>query len=393
MRVLHVITDLDIGGTEIMLWQLVAAGVCNASDSTVVSLTDDGPIGARLRSLGVSVCNLGMRRRAGDLLRLRTLAPLVRRMRPQLIQGWMYHGNLAASVAGVCDTGGAPVLWSVRQSLHEIAAERRTTKVAIRLGALLSRHAVSIIYNSETAARQHEALGYHGRRSVVIPNGFDCDRFRPSADARRRIRAELGIAEDAVCIGLVGRLHPVKDHDSFLRAASVIARRHQQACFVMAGLGVTAQEPSLTGLISAAGLAGRVRLLGVRADMPAVNAALDVACSSSRNEGFANVIGEAMACGVPCVVTDVGDGARVVGATGIVVPPRAPEALAEGINRLIDLGASGRHELGAAARRRVLAEYPLQTAVQRYRELYEKAVASAPAMAVASVAFPPLPRA
>jgi glycosyltransferase involved in cell wall biosynthesis len=393
MRVLHVITDLDIGGTEIMLWQLVAAGVCNASDSTVVSLTDDGPIGARLRSLGVSVCNLGMRRRAGDLLRLRTLAPLVRRMRPQLIQGWMYHGNLAASVAGVCDTGGAPVLWSVRQSLHEIAAERRTTKVAIRLGALLSRHAVSIIYNSETAARQHEALGYHGRRSVVIPNGFDCDRFRPSADARRRIRAELGIAEDAVCIGLVGRLHPVKDHDSFLRAASVIARRHQQACFVMAGLGVTAQEPSLTGLISAAGLAGRVRLLGVRADMPAVNAALDVACSSSRNEGFANVIGEAMACGVPCVVTDVGDGARVVGATGIVVQPRAPEALAEGINRLIDLGASGRHELGAAARRRVLAEYPLQTAVQRYRELYERAVASASVMAAASAAFPPLPRA
>lgn len=378
MRILHVITGLDTGGAETMLLKLLTVHVSAGVECAVVSLGGEGTLGPRIGALGVPVLGLGLSRRMPNPAALLTLLRFVRRFDPQLIQGWMYHGNLAASLAGLGTRRRVPVNWSIRQSLYDLAAERPATAILIRLGARLSRRPAAIIYNSETSAAQHEALGYAATDRHVIPNGFDCDAFRPSEATRQRVRAALGIAEDAVVIGLIARWHPMKDHRTFFEAAAPVAARHPSARFLLAGSGISADEPGLTQLIAEHGLQSRVLLLGERADVAELTAALDIACSASaRGEGFANVIGEAMASGVPCVVTDVGDSARIVGATGIVVPARAPAALADAIGGLIDAGPERRRELGAAARRRVETEFSLPAVAERYLELYRRQVADA----------------
>lgn len=362
-----------------MLLKLLSAPASAAMESAVVSLGGETPIGPRITALGVPVLGLGLSRAAPNPLAAVPYLRFVRRFDPDLIQGWMYHGNLAASLAGLGARRRAPVLWNIRQSLYDLSAERWTTAALIRLGARLSHRAAAIVYNSETSAAQHEALGYAAARRQVIPNGFDCEVFRPSETARRQTRAALGIAEDAVVIGLFARFHPMKDHRGFLEAAGLLAKRHPTVRFLLAGSGIDAQEPALMRLIAEQGLQSQVLLLGERADMAELAAALDIACSASaRGEGFANVIGEAMASGVPCVVTDVGDSARIVDATGIVVPAQAPAALARALGDLVDAGPARRRDLGAAARRRIETEFSLPTVAGRYLSLYRKQIAHAP---------------
>lgn len=374
MRILHVITGLDTGGAEMMLLKLLSAGASVAS-SAVVSLGSKGTLGPRIEALGVPVLGLGLTRVMPNPIAALTLLRFARRSGADLVQGWMYHGNLAASLARLGMQRRVPVLWSIRQSLYDIGAERRTTAAAIRLGARLSWRAAAVIYNSETSAVQHEALGYRASRRVVIPNGFDCEVFRPSEVARQRVRAALGIEQDAVVIGLFARFHPMKDHRGFLQAAAALAGAHPAVRFLLVGKGVDANEPALARVIAERGLQPNVLLLGERSDMPELTAALDVACSASaRGEGFANVIGEAMACGVPCVVTDVGDSARIVGATGIVVPARDPDALARALGELLGAGPARRHELGVAARRRIETDYSLPAIAERYLALYRQQI-------------------
>jgi glycosyltransferase involved in cell wall biosynthesis len=285
----------------------------------------------------------------------------------------MYHGNLMASLAGVSSQKRVPVLWNIRQSLYDIAAERHLTSAVIRLGALLSRHPAAIIYNSRTAAQQHEAFGYHAGSRVVIPNGFDCQAFRPNGDARQKVRTELGIGNDAILIGLIARYHPMKDHAGFLHAAGLVARAHPGAHFLFVGKGVTKDELALLRTIEEERLGDCTFLLGERSDIPRLTAALDIACSASAwGEGFSNAIGEAMACSIPCVVTDIGDSAFLVADTGLSVPPRSPQALAYAIGRLIEAGAEQRQRLGAAARLRIESEFSLPVIARRYEELYQE---------------------
>jgi glycosyltransferase involved in cell wall biosynthesis len=368
---MHVITGLITGGAETMLFKLLSA-TTRDWDAVVVSLMDEGPIGQRISELGIPVYSLGLQSAMPNPLRVLSIISLTRRLRPQLIQGWMPHGNLMASLAGVSSQERVPVLWNIRMCLYDMAAEPLLTAATIRLGAFLSRHPTAIIYNSKIGARQHENLGYHAARRVVIPNGFDSQMFRPDGDARRQVRAELGVGNDTILIGLIARYHPMKDHAGFVRSAALVAKAHPPACFLFAGAGMTSQEPTLLKLIAEHQLQGRTLLLGERSDMPRLTAALDIACSASWGEGFSNTIGEAMSCGIPCVVTDVGDSSYLVADTGVSVPPRSPEALAQAICGMIDAGSEHRRKLGAAARRRIEAEFSLPAIARRYKDLYRE---------------------
>jgi len=368
---MHVINTLATGGAEMMLLKLLSATDGNW-DPVVVSLADEGTIGPRILALGIPVYSLGLRRGVPSPFRALSIIPFVRRFRPQLIQGWMPHGNFMASLAGVSSQNRAPVLWNIRMSVYDIAKEHLLTAAAIRLGAFLSRHPAAIVYNSQIGARQHEALGYHPAKRIVIPNGFDCQMFRPDDYARRQVRAELGVGNDTILVGLVARYHCLKDHAGFLRAAGLVVQAHPAVHFVLVGKGMSREESTLMKLISEQLLQDRISLLGERYDIPPLTAALDIACSASTGEGFSNAIGEAMACGVPCVVTDVGDSTYIVGDTGLSVPPRDPETLAQAISRLIDAGVTRRRQLGAAARRRIESEFSLPAIVRRYEDLYEK---------------------
>jgi glycosyltransferase involved in cell wall biosynthesis len=376
MRIMHIITGLPTGGAETALLKLLSANNGNW-ESAVVSLMDEGTIGPRIAALGVPVHCLGIRRGRPNPARALSLMSITRQFRPHLIQGWMYHGNLAASLASVSMRRRVPVLWNIRQSLEGVAEERRLTQSMIRLGALLSWHPANIIYNSSISARQHEIFGYRGLRRVVIPNGFDCQIFRPDNEARHHVRKELGIGIDTFLIGLIARFHPVKDHASFLRAANLVARTHPHVRFILIGEGLTGEAPAVTKLIREQHLESRVFLLGERPDTPRLTAALDIACSASLGEGFSNTIGEAMACGIPSVVTDVGESSLVVANTGLSVRPRDPEALAQAIDRLIDAGPEKRQQLGAAARRRIQTEFSLPAIARRYEDLYREHVGTA----------------
>lgn len=371
MRIEHVITGLRTGGAEMMLLKLISAP-SGSFESSVISLGDIGAIGPQIASLGIPVHTLTMCALAPNPAKALALTRLTRKFKPQVIQGWMYHGNLMASLAGL-SVAGTPVLWNIRQTIYDLARERRSTALVIRTCALLSSHPAAIVYNSQTSAQQHESLGYRQDKRIIIPNGFDCSVFRPDRDARQRVRRELGVAGEMPLIGLIARFHPMKDHAGFLRAAGRVARKYPGARFLLAGTGVTWQEPMLVNAIQEEQLLDRVFLLGERSDTPALNAALDIACSSSAwGEGFSNSIGEAMASGIPCVVTDIGDSAFLVGDSGVVVRANSPEALAAAICNLLATGYSCRRDMGEAARRRIEAEFALASIVRRYEDLYRE---------------------
>jgi glycosyltransferase involved in cell wall biosynthesis len=365
VRILHVITDLNTGGAEVMLQKLVTRSQRPAVNHAVVSLSGEGDLGGDIAAAGIPVHSLGLQhgmwRIAVALARLRRVCAAYQ---PDLLQSWLYHADLLSLCAGT-RAGRLPIVWNVRSSFHY-----GLDKWPVRLCARLSRLPAAVVVNSDAGRRIHTEIGYRPRRWEVIPNGFDTQLFRPDSAARLAVRRQLGVGAETVLIGLVARVDPLKDHRTFITAAGLLAAREPDVKFVLAGEG-TNDDEDIARWVAEAALAHRVLTLGRRSDMPQITAALDIATSSSISEGFANVIGEAMAAGVPCTVTDVGDSARIVGATGLTVPTRDPGALAAAWGQMIAWGAAGRACAGAAARRRVEEVYSLDAVSSQYERLYE----------------------
>ncbi len=361
--ILHVITGLGGGGAERTLAQVVTGSDPRRFRQVVVSLTDGGRWQDVIRDAGVATMSLGMRRGVPSPLALVRLARLIRAQRPTVVMTWLYHadllGTLAVKLAG-CD---AALVWNLRCSEMEPAGCSPATALVRRVLAALSGLPDVVAANSQAGRLAHQRRGYRPRRWEILPNGVDPSVFHPDGDARRRLRQELSLGPEAVAVGVVARLDPMKGHDDFIAAAIRVAAALPQAVFVLAGTGV----PSLAERIAATGLAFRFRLLAERSDPAALMAALDVPVVSSRfGEGFPNVVAEAMACGRACVVTDVGDAAAMVGATGLVVPPSRPDLLAEAILRLAGDGAL-RARMGAEAAR-AAAAWSLDTSIAAYRD-------------------------
>jgi glycosyltransferase involved in cell wall biosynthesis len=233
----------------------------------------------------------------------------------------------------------------------------------------MSKLPQAVIVNSEKGKEFHGEFGYRPRRWALIPNGVDTGRFRPNPETRPDMRRRIGVAADALVIGLVARFHPMKDFPTFLQAAHQFARIRQDAQFVLCGEGADRQNGELVKMIEELGLKDRVSLLGTRSDMQDVYPAFDMlALSSAYGEGFPNVLIEAMACGVPCVATDVGDSRAIVADTGIVVPPRDPDALMRGWNAVAAGCRSG--PLGECARARAVDQYSIDRVCLLYERLY-----------------------
>jgi len=371
MRICHVISGLRMGGAERMLLKLLSASARSRFDPLVISLLDQGVVGPDIESLGIPVVTLDLARPAGWLSSLSELRKPMRRFNPHLIQGWMYHGNLAALPGAGFATGRPPVVWNIRQSLDDIRAEKPLTQAVIRLSARLSNQPAALIYNAKTAALQHERFGFARPRRRLIANGFDTDTFMPSPTGRARLRDALGIGHDEFVIGLAARYHPMKDIDNFLRAAHGLTTRGYPARFLLAGPGMDPGNAALMTRLRTLAPHSRVQLTGICTDMPLFFQGLDLATlSSSRGEGFPNVLGEAMACGVPCVATDVGDVRHILGDTGTWVAPGDPEALAQAWSAWIDSGVTERAVQGQRARARIVTHYGLPAIVSQYETLY-----------------------
>ena len=367
MRVLHVITDLGVGGAERMLMKLAQRLPALGIGMEVVSLGGQGVLGADIAAAGVPVSALGMRRASGFLTGVPTLAAHIRRYDPDLVQTWLYHADLVGLLANRLAGGGRPLAWNLRCSDLDPASGKFTTRVIRRLLAQLSAVPDLVVANSAAGLAAHVTQGYAPRASLLLPNGFDLDEFAPDPAAGAAVRAALSIGPDRKLIGMVARLDPMKDHPNFLQAAAIAQGRRPDLVFLLAGHGC---EPSgkLAELAAELGLGEAVRFLGQRTDIPAIFNALDIATlSSMHGEGFANVLGEAMACRTPCVATDVGDAAAIIGQTGRVVPPRDPAALAQAWLDQLDVP---RAVAGDAARRSVLENYEIGAVARRYAEVY-----------------------
>lgn len=370
IRVLHLITGLPVGGTQMMLTKLVAAMDRTAFDLEVASLEVLRPMAERISSFGVPVRTLEMRSSRLDPRRLLRFVGWLRRGRFDVIQTWMYHADLLGGLAAKL-AGRLPVAWGIRQSNLDPRHNKRSTLGIVKACAKLSSWLPSrIVCCSEVARRVHAEAGYDADKLMVIPNGFDLRTFRPDREARLALRRELGLADSAILIGHVARFDTQKDHRTLMRAAGLLKDVEEDLHFVLCGEGVDADNPLLRRWIVDAGIAARCHLLGLRQDVHRVHAALDIEVCSSVGEGFSNAIGEAMACGVPCASTDVGDSSLLIADTGRVVAPGEPAALAGACRDLLRIGSEGRSRLGLAARQRVAERFSLPAITAQYESLY-----------------------
>jgi glycosyltransferase involved in cell wall biosynthesis len=373
MRILHITTTVGTGGAERMLLNVVSEGQKYGIRHGVVALRRDGMLAEPLSEAGARVWNCGLQAGHASLHAAREIRKALITFAPNIVQGWMYHGNLAACLARTLGGALPPFVWGIHHTVDDINNEKRMTRGLIRLGAYLSRWPRKIVYVSRASHQQHRELGYHDERATIIPNGFDCRRFRPRARAREELRRTLGLSSETIVLGKVAVVRPMKDHANLLKACALLKDRAVPFHLVLIGRRASEDNLDLTRLIEQAGVGDRISLLGERHDMPALIGGLDVlVVSSAWGESFPIVLGEAMASGVPCVTTDLGDSAWIVGDAGIVVPPRDPEALAEGMARLIAADPETRRQLGMRARARIVQNFGLRSAIERYHDLYRE---------------------
>lgn len=369
-RIHFVISNLGTGGAEMMLLKLLSRIDRSVFTPDITSLTDLVPMGEKFYEIDVPVRILGMPRRFPDPRWIFRLAKTFETCRPHLIQTWMYHADLIGGLAAKL-AGGIPVIWNIRHSDLDPRSSKLLTRLTAKSCARLSTFLpTKIICCAEIAKQVHVKLGYDPSGMHVIPNGFDLEKFKPNPEARKDTCMELGIPLDSTIIGLVARFHPEKGHQTFVQAAARLRAKTPNGHFILCGDGITWENHELTTWIEAAGLRNSFHLLGRRNDIPRLTAAFDIATSSSLSEGFSNTIGEAMACAVPCAVTNVGDSSLIVGETGRVVPARNPEALTCAWEELIALGAEGGKRLGNSARQRILKYFSLDKIVSQYEDLY-----------------------
>lgn len=377
LKVLHIITGLGGGGAEMMLLKLLAQFHDDGEpEGEVLCLSGGGPVEAPIAALNVSVTNLGMSPGLGAFLKYPRLKGAIAAAQPDIVQTWMYHANLMGSLA-LGWRSNPPLVWGLRQSNLDRARGKKRTILVAHAGAWLSRRVTDrIVCVSGSVRDVHVAMGYDAAKSIVIPNGFDSDQFRPDPAARGEVRAELGVSENTPLVGLVARFDPQKDHGTFFAAAKVVSEKHPDAVFVLCGEGVDGTNEALIHMIRKAGLEENARLLGRRDDIARMTASLDIAVSSSAfGEGFSNALGEALSCGVPVVATDVGESRSIVGDAGLVVPPENSPALAAAIGELITLAPEARRSLGVLGRECMSRNYGIAGIAARYRCLYEEIVA------------------
>jgi glycosyltransferase involved in cell wall biosynthesis len=363
--ILFLTRSLDRGGAERQLVVLAQGLTVHGHIVAVAVFFGGGVYEAELVEAGVRVINLGKKGRWDIFSFLKRLVCLLRKEHPTVLHSYLGVPNILVAALKPL-LSGTRIVWGVRASNVDLSRYDWLSRLTYSLERRLARFADLIIANSH--AGQHYAVtnGFPDSKIVVIPNGIDTEYFRSNPEGRPQVRASWGVSETEILVGLVGRFDPMKDHTSFLKAASYIARGHRNIRFVCVGGGSTDYAETLKQYAVTLGLPHHIIWVSAQDNMPAVYSALDIAVSSSSyGEGFSNTIGEAMACCVPCVITDVGDSALIVGATGSVVPPGDHRALAAAIGRLIDLPPEERKGLGEACRARIVSEFGIDKLVQR----------------------------
>lgn len=372
IEVLHVITDLDDGGAEAVLYRLCLFDRKNKH--RVISLMDEGKYGRLLEEKGIPVHCLNMMRGKVTIKGIFRLAALMRKYRSDVVQTWMYHSDLLGGCVArlVCVKR---VVWGIHHSNLDTGSSKGSTILVARLCALLSGIIPRRIISCSYRAKQiHQAMGYKGKKIVVIPNGYDLINFRINKEAGLKVRIELGVTTQRLILGMVARFDPQKDHETLITALAFLKRKGYTFSCLLVGPGMCRENVKLIALIDNYDVWDCVVLCGQRTDIPSVMNCLDINILSSVSEAFPNVLAEAMACGTPCVATDVGDAGLIIGDTGWIVSSRKPEAL----SNAIECGIRARSELESwqerqrACQVRIEENFNIERVVDLYNRVWRK---------------------
>ncbi|BBR38832.1 glycosyl transferase [Aeromonas veronii] len=370
-KILHIITGLNDGGAEAVLYRL-----CNFDKSyqhNVISLMDLGKYGPLLEDLGVDVYCLNMPAgeiRFGALIKL---YKLIRQLKPDVVQTWMYHadliGGVIARLAGIKN-----IVWGVHHTTLVKGESKKSTIIIAKLNAFISSFVPRrIIYCAEKSRQVQESIGFNSGIGVVVPNGYRVDEFTPNPIVGMTFRKEIDLSEDTCLIGHVGRYHPFKDYPNFINSVKLLYNMEHCAKVILVGNDLTEDNKELQSLIIDNDCSRYILSLGRRRDIPSVMNGFDLFVLSSSSEAFPNVLNEAMACGTPCVTTDVGDAALIIGGTGWVVPPKDPQALANAMFAAMEEKKNSPQAWQArkqACRQRIVDNFSIEKMVSGYHNVW-----------------------
>lgn len=369
MKIAHIITSLSDGGAEAVLYRLCTNDT--QTKNIVISLMDMGKYGPLLQGTDVEVHCLNMPAGRVTFSGLYNLYKLLKKLKPDAVQTWMYHADLIGGV-GAKLAGIKRIYWGVHHTTLKKEQSKRSTILVAKICALLSHFIPKkIVCCAYKAVEVHAELGYQEAKMVVIGNGYELDKFSPNAQLTVDIKNELLLSESVLLLGMVSRYHPLKDHANLLASLAQLKNKFDFKCLLV-GKDLSATNGELVNEIDKQGLQAHVLLLDQRNDIPAIMNALDLHILSSSSEAFPNVIAEAMACGTPCVSTDVGDAALIVGEAGWVVPAQDSSQLASAITQALTLKQDSLKwlELQNQARNRILEHFSIETMINEYHDVW-----------------------
>lgn len=381
MKIHHVITGLSTGGAERNL-QNIIEWTRDKCDHEVTVLTTIGPIGRELQESGIRVRALEIPRGKVSWRKLWQLRNILRQSRPDLIQTWMWHSDVMGGIAGRL-SGCRKIFWNIRSTNMHDASTSTKTRIVTRCASVLSSFIPEkIIVNSLEGQRVHIELGYHPHKFQHIPNGFDTSRIVSNRQDGDRLKRELGIAPDSFVFISVGRLEAPKNHPLLLDSFARLKATGRNAVLLLVGRGCEEGNAEARRLLDQHQLRDSVHLLGERKDVTRCLSAADCFVSSSSTEGFPNAVAEAMSCGLPCVVTEVGDSAVIVGETGFSVPSRDAVALCERMVEMLEMSDASRMRLGKMARTRIVEAFSKKRVIDSYLSAWGGVVPEAGDVAV-----------
>lgn len=364
-------TGLNTGGAEKMLLKLLTEMTPEKRKSyLIISMIDLGTIGPKILELNVPVITLHLNSIMGVLLFFINIIKTIIKYKPTALIGWMYHGNLITFLMWIFCFGRPRLVWNIRHSIYDLNHEKKMTQFLIKFGGFLSGFVDVVILNSQQSLQQHLSLGYRKEKCIYIPNGFDTKRFCYNQELRDQRRYSLGVAKDQILIGMIARNHPIKDYSTFIDAMSLVYQKNMNIKFIAVGRNVDTDK-ILLSKIRLLGLQDNFILLPEDNDTPSLFNALDVFCLTSLSEGFPNVVGEAMACGLFVVATDVGQTRDIISEFGAIVPVKSPDLIAQSIIEYLQKSEIKKNILRTNSVASIVNRYEITHITQQYSRFFD----------------------
>jgi glycosyltransferase involved in cell wall biosynthesis len=375
LKIVMIITGLEKGGAESMLVKLCEKFDRNNFELTIISLTAEGKLGQKIKSLNIPLYDIGLNKSIFQLNKFLKLYKLLKLINPSIVHTWMYHSDLIGGIIAKL-VGVKIIIWGIRHYDLSLKKNKLSTLLIVRLCAILSYFIPTMILTcARNAIATHASVGYDSRKFYVIPNGFNTNEFKPNLLNRKEFREELLLQNDSILVGIIARANPQKNLLGFIEAAIKVAEKRENVFFIMVGTGIDKSNIEITSSIMTTTHQERFFLLGSRDDIPRILQSLDILSLTSWGEGFPNVLGEAMATGIPCVSTDVGDSKEIIGEFGRVAKPGDMSAIAEAIIYLID-NQEIRKKFGTESRKRIKKFYSIESVACKYQLFYKSLISS-----------------